>query len=454
MERPVERRGGSKTTMDQGGSRMSHLVRTMLGAGALLLLLTGHVACGTAPPEKAGFSSEKLRAIHALLADHVEKKRIAGAVALVARKDRLVYLDPVGFADVEAKKPMTPYTIFRICSMTKPITSAAVMLLVEEGRIGLRDPLSKFIPEFRGARVAVKSQGEGEADVQPARREITVRDLLTHTSGLTYTFLGREPFADLYRKAGVTDGLVETEITVEENARRLATVPLVFHPGTAWEYSLATDILGRVIEVASGERLDEFLEKRIFEPLGMTDTHFRLPPGKLDRLATVYQPGPDKTIEKLPAGPVKNGYAVYSSSYPRPGPSMYLSGGAGLSSTVLDYARFLQMLLNGGELDGARILTEESVALMTRNQCASLDIGIKSHGDAFGFGFGVVTEAGKDLGLGSPGTFSWGGFYYTYFWVDPKADLIGIVMAQLHPWGDLAVWDDFRKLVYAAAAER
>jgi CubicO group peptidase (beta-lactamase class C family) len=437
---------------------MSKLARTTPVAGVLafLLLIITHVACRTAPPEGAGLSEEKLRAIHEMLEGEVRKKRIAGAVAVLARKDRLVYLDPVGFADAEARKPMSPFTIFRICSMTKPITSAAVMILVDDGRIRLDDPVSKFIPEFRESQVGIRRpEGEESAglDLVPPRREITIKDLLTHTSGVTYTFMGKEPFAGLYRKAGVTDGLVESDLTLEENARRIAAVPMLFHPGAAWEYGLSTDVLGRVVEVASGERFDEFLRKRIFEPLRMKDTHFRLPPEKRERLAAVYRPRADGTIERLPAGPNVNGYLVHSESYPYAGPGTYFSGGAGLVSTVLDYARFLRMLLAGGELGGVRILEEKTVALMTSDHCAGVDLGIKNHGDGFGLGFGVVTEKGKDLGLGSPGTFSWGGFYYTYFWVDPRADLAGVIMAQIHPWGDLALWDDFRKLAHAAALE-
>jgi CubicO group peptidase (beta-lactamase class C family) len=435
---------------------MSKLIR-VCRAGALASFLIGATACrGPAAPEVPDLSSKKLGEIRQMLEDHVEKKQLAGAVALVARRDRLVYLDSVGHADVETRKPMTPYTIFRICSMTKPITSIAVLQLIEEGKMGLGDPLYVFLPEFRNARVLARRAEGGKKDEEAVavRRGITIRDLLTHTSGLTYTLLGHEPLADLYRRAGVTDGLAETDMTIAENAAKLSSLPLGFDPGTAWEYSLATDVLGRVIEVVSGERLDRYLERRIFEPLGMKDTHFRLPPEKRDRLATVYQPTPDKVIERLPDGTIRNGYAVYSASYPYSGPGTYLSGGAGLVSTALDYARFLEMLLNGGERDGVRILKKENVHLMTSDQCAGLDLGIKSHGDGFGFGFGVVTEAGADLGLGSAGTFSWGGFYYTYFWVDPKLELIGIFMAQLHPWGDLAVWDQFRKLVYGAIVEK
>ncbi len=417
----------------------------------LLALVLGTVACTepqVAPPESVGLSSEKLQDIHGLLEGLVETKSIAGGVALVARKGQIAYLDAVGMQDVETETPMAPDTIFRICSMTKPITSVAIMMLVDEGLLSLDDPVAKFIPEFEGVKVLVSGSTEGT----PADREITIQHLLTHTSGLTYGFMGT-PVSALYREGRVSDGLIETDGTIGDNAARIASMPLLFQPGSAWAYSLATDVLGRVVEVASAKTLDAFFRERIFEPLGMKDTYFRLPPEKRSRLAAVYQPAADDTIERLPEGRIETDGAVYSAGYPYSGSGKYFSGGAGLVSTVPDYARFLQMLLAGGEFDGVRLLKETTVELMTKDHCSDVEGLIEDHGDGFGLGFGVVTEAAKDRGLGSVGTYSWGGFYFTYFWVDPAEKLVGIVMAQLYPWGERTLWNDFRGLTYKAITD-
>jgi CubicO group peptidase (beta-lactamase class C family) len=406
----------------------------------------------TLAPERARLSRESLQSLHALLEEHVAKQAIAGAVVLVAQRGEVVYLDAAGWQDVAERKPMSPETIFRICSMTKPVTSVAAMILVEEGRLALADPVSRHLPELAGMKVLAPERGDqGGSYVEiPAEREITIHHLLTHTSGLTYGFFGRERLGELYERAGVSDGLVETGGTMAENVRRLAALPLKHQPGSAWEYGLSTDVLGRVIEAASGESLADFFRRRIFEPLGMEDTCFQLEKDKRPRLATVYRPGADGAVEELPAGIVRRGAAVYSASYPLQDSSRYFSGGAGLVSTAGDYARFLQMLLNGGELDGVRLLQRSTVELMTSPQTGDLDVWIKAHGDAFGLGFGVVTETARGEGLGSPGTFSWGGFYYTYFFADPEEGLIGLFLAQLQPWGDLKLWDEFRRRVYAA----
>ncbi len=409
-------------------------------------------------PEEVGLSSEKLKAVHSLLEESTRKDVVAGAVALVARHGEIAFLEAVGSQDRAANVPMSPDSIFRVCSMTKPVTSVAAMILVEEGKLRLEDPVSKYIPEFKEAKVAKPAAPAAAVAPEtytlvPAGREVTLFHLLTHTSGLIYTFGGLEPLSSLYRKAGVSDGLVETDSTNEDNARRLAAQPLLFQPGSSWGYGLSTDVLGRVVEVASGMTLEEFFEARIFGPLGMKDTHFRVPPEKLPRLATVYRPAADDKLERQPDGPLPLGASQYSSTYPYTGPGKLFSGGAGLVSTVPDYFRFCLMLRNHGELNGVRILEKETVAKMTSDQIRPLEPIFKSHGDGFGLGFGVVTEAGKDAGYGSPGTFSWGGFYYTYFWVDPKKDLIGIVMSQLYPWGKRTLWDDFRRSVYAACLD-
>jgi CubicO group peptidase (beta-lactamase class C family) len=429
------------------------MTRRMMLQMVAVLALGGFGRTGLAqvlPPEEtraAGLDPAKLDRIGALLREAADSRRIAGGSALVARRGKSVGLYLAGRRDVEADRPMTADTIVRIASMTKPITSAAVMILVDEGKVKLDDPLSKFIPEFKDPRVLV-SPGGGPPATRPAGREITIHHLLTHTSGLSYRFFGKPVLGDLYTTWAISDGLSETPGTIGDNARRLAAQPLLLPPGEAWEYSLSTDVLGRVVEVASGLSLDEFFRERIFKPLKMTDTHFLLPAEKRNRLAAVYHPGKDGKVERTAGHPVQVGPLVYSATYPTWDEGHYYSGGAGLVSTLGDYARFLQTLLNRGELGGVRVLRPETVDLMTSNRIGELPMPSFGHGDRFGYGFGVVADRG-----GAPeaaGTYSWGGFFYTYFWVDPKNDLIGILFTQTFPTGDLKLREEFKRLTYEA----
>jgi CubicO group peptidase (beta-lactamase class C family) len=418
---------------------------------ALPLARTGAEELPRASAEMAGFSPPRLHRIDALLKDAVESKQIAGGVALVARRGKVVYWEAIGLQDTEAKQPMSPDTIFRIASMTKPVTSAAALMLVEEGRLRLDDPVSKYLPEFRAPKVV--DPGKDTFTLVPARRQMTVHDLLTHTSGLTYRFRNREHLGDLYRTAAISDGLTQTEGTLAANVRRLAGLPLLHHPGSSWEYGLSTDVLGRVIEVASGKDLDGFFRERIFEPLKMRDTTFFLPPEKRSRLAALYRPGPDKSIVRVGEEPVTAGALVYSASWHYQGPRSYFSGGAGLVSTASDYARFLQMLLNGGELGGVRLLKPATVKQMTANQIGRLAMGISGHGDRFGYGFGVVTADGRGDEVASVGTYSWGGIFHTYFWADPHKEMIGILLTQVYPFNHLPHRSQFKKLTYEALVE-
>jgi CubicO group peptidase (beta-lactamase class C family) len=422
----------------------------------LVVLATGLVSAQERFPKpnpaEVGLSPERLQRIHALLQGHVDQKLIAGGVALIARHGKLAYLDSAGVRDREAGKPMTPDTIFRIASMTKPVTSVAVMMLVDEGRIKLDDPLSKYVPEFKSMTV-LRRKDDGTYERVPAEREITVHNLLTHTAGISYGFFGKEHISDLYKKANISDGLTQTEGTIGDNAQRLARLPLLHQPGSTWEYGLNTDVLGRVIEVASGMTLDQFCQKRIFEPLKMPDTHFFLPTEKRDRLAAVYTPGEDKTITRVGDKPVTTGPVTYSASFHYLGPRTYFSGGAGLVSTASDYARFLQMLLNRGELDGVRLLKPETVDQMTRNQIGDLKNAFSPHGDKFGYGFGVVTEAAKGKDPASAGTYYWGGFFNTLFFVDPEKKMVAVLLTQLYPSNHLKLRDEFKRLVYEALAE-
>jgi CubicO group peptidase (beta-lactamase class C family) len=349
---------------------------------------------------------------------------------------------------------MSGSTIFRIASMTKPITSAAVLILADEGKLRVDDPVAKFLPEFAEMKVLAPSSGGSDAIATvPAERPITIHDLLTHTSGLSYRFANVPILGRLYVEAAVSDGLSETPGTIGDNVRRLARLPLLHQPGAAWTYSLATDVLGRLVEVVSGQTLDAFFRERIFAPLKMDDVHFVLSKSKRDRLAALYVPGEDKTVHRAGIEPYQVGPLVYSANFPLWDDGHYYSGGAGLVATVGDYARFLQMLLNRGELDGARVLKPETVELMTTHRLGDMHILPWGHGDGFGYGFGVVTETGRGDDVASAGTFSWGGFFYTYFWADPRRELIGIMMTQLYPSDHLKLREEFKRLTYAALVE-
>ncbi len=397
---------------------------------------------------------EKLQAIDALLDSLVQKRQIAGAVALLWHNGRDAYLHTAGLQDIDSGRPMVPDTLFRIASMTKPVTSAAVMTLVDAGKLRLTDPLAKFLPEFRDMKVLVPGAEGQEPKVVPAERPITIHDLLTHTSGISYRFSSQGKLHDLYNQASIHDGLCTTGVSLEENVLRLSKLPLAAQPGSAWEYGLSIDVLGRVVEAVSGKDLETYFKEHIFRPLKMNNTAFSLAEDRQPRIAGLYTPtGPERTIQPLRQGRVKIGEVIISADYPFRSPRAYPSGGAGLVSTAPDYARFLQMLLNGGELDGVRLLRPETVRLMTQNQVGSINIPYSIHGDKFGYGFGVVTPAGKPKTPASVGSYSWGGIFNTFFWVDPEKRLVGVVMTQLFPYSHLNLWADFQKRAYEALAE-
>jgi len=399
----------------------------------------------TAKPESVGISSERLERIATAVQHNIDDKRIAGAVTLVARRGRVVWFKPQGMMDREAGKPMQPDTMFRICSMTKPITSLAVMMLYEEGRFLLEDPISKYLPEFKNPKVLVKP-ASGEPYSIPATREITIRDLLRHTSGLTYQW--NETLGPMYAAANVASGILPYNGTIEESVKRLAGVPLLFNPGERWEYSLGVDVLGRFVEVVSGKPLDEFFRTRIFVPLGMKDTYFYPPDDKLPRLAAAYTYYLDKGLARFPDTPLTDRSLVYSADYPYRGPKTLFSGGAGLTTTVADYARFCQMMLDNGKVGNTRLLSRKSVELMTQDQLGkiSTDMG-------FGLGFGIDGVKTPLSELGSPGEYAWGGFFYTSFSIDPKEQMIVIFMAQLHPSGELSLDRQVNELAYQAITD-
>jgi CubicO group peptidase (beta-lactamase class C family) len=398
-----------------------------------------------AKPEAVGLSSERLERIASAVQRNIADKRIAGAVTLVARRGHVAWFKAQGMADREAGRAMAPDSMFRICSMTKPITSLAVMMLYEEGRFLLEDPVSKYLPEFKNPKVLVKP-ASGEPYTIPAAREITIRDLLRHTSGLTYHW--NSDLGPMYKSANVAHGLLPYDGTIEDSVKRLAALPLLFNPGDKWEYSLGVDVLGRLVEVVSGKPLDEFFRTRIFEPLGMKDTYFYPPENKFERLAAAYAYYADKGMNRFPDTPITDGAFVYSADYPYRGPKKLFSGGAGLVSTAMDYLRFCQMMLDGGKVGNTRLISRKSVELMTGDQ-----LGKISSDFGFGLGFGIDGVKAPLSELGSAGEFSWGGFFYTAFSIDPKEQMIVIFMAQLHPTGDLTLDHEVHALAYQAISD-
>ena len=404
----------------------------------------------TAAPEDIGMSSERLLRIDELMQGAVDQREVSGTVVLIGRHGKIGYFKSFGAMD-EGMKPMATDAIFRIASMTKPVTSVAVMMLWEDGHFLLNDPVSKYLPEFKNPMVLIPEESDGaEYHLVPAKREITIRHLLSHTAGITYAFWGRKHLTGLYRDAEVPNGLMKTKGTIADGVRTLASMPLMNHPGEAWEYGLNTDVLGRLVEVVSGMPLDQFFEERIFRPLHMVDTYFFLPTDKVARLAAVYTPNKEGGLSKLPEGMIEIGTTIFTTDYPFEGPKTYFSGGGGLVSTASDYARFLQMLLNGGELEGVRLLGPRTVDLMTRNHTGDFDVYLRDDGYGFGLGFAVLADPDKAGRIESKGEYNWGGFFYTRFWVDPKEDLIAVMMAQLRPYNHVDIDKKLRVLTYQA----
>jgi CubicO group peptidase (beta-lactamase class C family) len=405
----------------------------------------------TASPEEVGLSSARLQRIADSIQRTVDDGRLAGAVSLVARHGKIVYFNALGWSDRDAKKPMQKDNIFRICSMSKPITTVAVMMLYEEGRFTLDEPVSDFLPEFKNMKVldppSPQDQTSPPGALVDAKRPITIFNLLTHTSGLTYQWNAR--LGKTYVDAGVNSGILQQEGTIGEGVKKLAKLPLLFQPGDAWEYSLADDVLGRLVEVVSGMPFDKFLEERIFKPLGMQDTYFFVPEDKVSRMATAYTYYADRGLQPIRDGQtVKEGTLTYSADYPYRGPHTYFSGGGGLNSTAEDYYRFCQMLLNGGELNGVRILGRKSVELMTTNHTQG-----KLEDTGYGLGVGVISDPKFLKELGSIGDYFWGGFYNTAFLIDPKEDMITIFMSQLHPTGGLNIDQKASRLAFQAITD-
>jgi CubicO group peptidase (beta-lactamase class C family) len=391
----------------------------------------------SAPPESVGISQERLGRIGQMVNRKIKEGNVVGAVTLVARKGKLVHLESFGHADIEAGKAMSKDTIFRIYSMTKPVTSVATLMLHEEGRFQLNDPIHLYLPQFKDVKVFA----EGGEPVK-AKRPITVRDLLTHRSGLTYGVFGSTAVDRMYRDAALLNG----NGTLSGFIDKLALLPLLHQPSERWNYSVSTDVLGRLVEVASGQTLDEFFRQRIFVPLKMRETGFHVPEGSRDRFAVTYEwktPGA-RTIADHPD---RSRFAK---------PATFFSGGAGLVSTIGDYLRFAQMLLNRGELDGVRLLSPQTVSLMTQDHTADAITpteGVQlGAGAAFGLGVRVVTDVARTQRLGTEGMYGWSGMASTNFFVDPKEQLVGIIMSQKLPT-DGRLSAEFQTAVYQAIIE-
>ncbi|MGS2737982.1 serine hydrolase domain-containing protein [Sinomicrobium sp. M5D2P17] len=398
----------------------------------------------TANPDEAGFSGERLEGIDKMIDGYVSDKKIAGAVALIAHDGKIVYHKGIGYADIAEKKKMEPNTIFRIASQTKAITSVAIMMLFEEGKLLLDDPVSLYIPEFKDPTVLdTFNPADSTYSTIPATREVTIRDLLTHTSGIGYAVIGSKETNAIYAKAGIPAGFVAAPVRLGDKIKTLGKLPLIHQPGEKFTYGLNTDVLGYVVEVVSGLSLDRFFHKRIFEPIGMNDTYFYLPRDKQNRLAEVYSE--NEAGETVEAPQVSHG--GIDKDYPVLG-STYFSGGAGLSSTASDYAAFLQMLLNGGEYDGKRLLSPDTVRLMTVNQIGEINL---HYGNKFGLGFEVVGTRGSAALPWHEGSFSWGGYFGSHYWVDPESGIVAVILTQEIPnkeWGDIST--KFKNMVYAA----
>lgn len=395
----------------------------------------------TAVAEEVGISSERIQRIEGMLKAAIEKDQIPGAVALIARDGKIIFHEAYGKANANGKE-LQKEAIFRLASQTKAITATAVMMLWEEGKFRLDDPISKYIPEFKNPTILKDfKDSDSSFTTVAAENEISIRHLLTHTSGLGYGMIDSdERIKKIYAKAGITELFTTEEISIEENVKRLAGLPLHHEPGEKFTYSLGLDVLGYFIEVISGEDFNDFLKRRIFDPLEMEDTRFYQPSSKKDRLVAV-QHKKDGSWENFPN-------TFYNIDYPLTENGTFFSGGAGLSGTAVDYAKFLQMYLNGGEYNGKRLLSRNTVDIILGNQTGEK---FNFPNQYYGLAFGIVSETGETSGgQGSAGTFDWGGYFNTQYFSDPEEQIIGILLKQTQgDSGDETAWK-FRQMLFSA----
>jgi CubicO group peptidase (beta-lactamase class C family) len=401
----------------------------------------GQTVTLAASPETAGFSSKKLQKLDKAMAEWAEKGYMNGATAIVIRNGKIAYHKAFGINDLDTKSLLKKDDIFRIASQTKAITSVAIMMLYEDGKLLLDDPVSKYIPAFKKQTVLDKfNEKDTTFTTLPAQSEITIRQLLTHTSGLGYANIGSKEANAIYAKAEITAGLGQGQKSLLEAMKRLGKLPLMHQPGAKFTYGLNTDLLGCLVEVISGMSLEDFFKTRIFEPLGMKDTYFNLPMEKAGRLVNLYREDSTGKLVKMTSGmlntPVGPEYPLQKHSY--------FSGGAGLSSTVLDYGIFLQMLLNNGKYNGQQLLSRNAVRIMTSNQIGDVPFGFNK----FGLGFEVIMPQGAARTEAQEGTFSWGGAFTTSYWADPKEKMVICFYRQLLGSTHYDLTEKFRTLVY------
>ncbi|MBC52630.1 MAG: serine hydrolase [Gammaproteobacteria bacterium] len=392
-----------------------------------------------AEPGSVGMSAQRLQRIDDFMQRYIDADMVAGTVTLVARKGKVVHFQAQGMKDVERGQEMTTDTIFRMASMTKPIASVALMMLYEEGWFQLDDPISDWLPEFSNMMIEVEN-ADGSTRLAPAQTPINFTHILTHTAGLMNSYRGDVArYSEVSRVQGDEDLASWTE--------RLATLPLRYEPGTRWEYSAATSVVGRLVEVISGQDLDTFLRERIFTPLQMRDTHFYLPPDKVGRFATLYGPNPDNGNRMMltEVGDANSRYVTE--------PRTFFSGAGGLVSTAHDYIRFQQMMLNGGELDGVRLLGTKTVELMFANHTGDLPLWLSGPGMGFGLGYSVVLDRAEAYTSDSEGSVSWGGAFGTLFWIDPAEELVAIVLTQIRPYSHIRIREGFHNVVNQAIVD-
>ena len=409
-------------------------------AGAVSVAVPVSTASDRATPAEVGLSADRMAQLKDHIAAYVDSGRLVGATTLVAKKGKIAHFETYGQLNKENGVEMPEDAVFRIYSMTKPITGVGLMMLWEEGKFKLDDPVSKYLPEFANQRVFVGANEDGSLQTVPVKQEATIRNLLTHTAGLTYGVFGNTPIDQLYLKTGIFN----PELTLAEQSKLLGGLPLLYQPGEAWVYSLSVDVQGRLIEVLSGQSLGEFFADRIFKPLGMTDTGFYVREDQLDRFVEIY--APDEGQKELIAyrGDFYSDFTVAPKSE---------SGGGGLVSSTLDYWKFAQMVANGGELNGVRILKESTVDLMRRDHLPGNLNGIAggTQGLGFGLGFAVVKDVSKQGGKTNAGEFFWGGMANTIFWIDPKDELVAIFMTNILPSGLYPLRNELRDQIYGNA---
>lgn len=390
-----------------------------------------------ADPQSVNVSQDRLSRIDNLIRQYIDSGWVAGAAGFISVDGRIVYNKAFGVSDAESKRELRTDDIFRIASQTKAITSVAVMTLFEQGRFLLDDPVSKYIPEYAHPGI-IETFNEKDTSwtVKRAVREITIRDLLTHTSGIEYAGIGSPMMRAIYAKADIPGGFGSEGVLIGEKMKALGKLPLLHQPGERFTYGLNVDVLGYLVEVLSGETFEQYLKNHIFEPLGMKDTYFYIPEEKAERLVKVITEGRDGKLINVPGG---------MADYPLM-KGTYYSGGAGLSSTMKDYAIFLQMMLNGGEYNGARILAPNTVELMTSNQIGDIDLG----NNKFGLGFEITTEEGEAVLGVSEGSFSWGGYFGTTYWADPEKRIVGLLFINQSPLRHGEIQNKFKAMVYQA----